>query len=310
MGFFGNMMNNYMYGKAGQKDYTVSDMPKNRFELFGTVLKTRWGSMCGVNLLYLVFWLPAIIWSYIALLPLLQTLMEGTGDALTRYSYLFYWVLGLIPCSVIGGLFTPGATKVIRNWARDEHSFVWSDFWEAVRQNWRQSLPVSFLNGLFNFLTLVGFHFYRTQMQSSVVWMFPLALLMMFYMVWRLAQMVIYMMMVTYELNLRSLIRNALLITLGSLPKAIGIKLLTYVVPLLALALMLIAPNLQVYVIMVLVLLYAAFLVSFNLLIKMSYANAVCEKYLNAQIEGAQTNIGLRPEDWDDTVYRPEDDEE
>ena len=47
-----------------------------------------------------------------------------------------------------------------------------------------------------------------------------------------------------------------------------------------------------------------------DVLIIASYANALCEKYLNTKIEGAPTNIGLRPENWDDTEYIPEDDEE
>ena len=39
MGLFGNMMNNYFYGKAGKGDYRIEDMPQNRFQLFGEVLK-------------------------------------------------------------------------------------------------------------------------------------------------------------------------------------------------------------------------------------------------------------------------------
>ena len=35
MGLFGNMMNNYFYGKAGKGDYRIEDMPQNRFQLFG-----------------------------------------------------------------------------------------------------------------------------------------------------------------------------------------------------------------------------------------------------------------------------------
>ena len=55
--------------------------------------------------------------------------------------------------------------------------------------------------------------------------------------------------------------------------------------------------------------LYLLFMVAFNKLLTVSYANWLCETYMNPKIEGAQTNIGLRPENWDDTEYRPEDDE-
>jgi len=307
MGFFGNMMNNYMYGKAGQKDYTISDMPKNRFELFGAVFKVNWGALFGMNLLYMVFWLPAVIWSFIALLPLTD---EAALMGASVQSYISTWLMLLIPCILITGPFTAGATYVVRNWARDQHSFFWSDFWEAVRNNWKQSLVVSLISGVMPFLTYIGFVFYSSMLAQSVVWVVPLGMLLMIAMVWNLVEMVIYMMMVTYDLSVKNLLRNSILITLGSLPRAIGVRLLTLVVPAIALGLALIVPSIQLHVLLVLVLLYFVFLVAFNMLITCSYANAICEKYLNERIEGAETNIGLRPEDWDDTVYLPEDDED
>ena len=117
-------------------------------------------------------------------------------------------------------------------------------------------------------------------------------------------------MMVTYDLSLRNLIRNALLVTLAKLPLAVGIKLLTWVVPAICIAIMLLAPNSMMIVFMILMLLYLLYLPAFNRLIIASYANALCEKYLNTKIEGAPTNIGLRPENWDDTEYIPQDDED
>ena len=86
MGFFGNLMNNYYYGKAGKGDYTVSDMPKNRFELFGAVLKVRWSALFGVNLLYMLFWLPTFVWVLMNVSVLLST--ETALEAATLQSYL------------------------------------------------------------------------------------------------------------------------------------------------------------------------------------------------------------------------------
>ena len=309
MGFFGNMMNNYFYGKAGQKEYTISDMPKNRFELFGAVMKVRWSSLVGINLLYMIFWIPTLIWIFIgAIGPLLS--LESM-DAQMAQSLLMNFLLILIPCILITGPFTAGATYVLRNWARDEHSFVWSDFWEAVRKNWKQGLGVSAISAVMPFLTYVGVNFYMDMIRnSSMVWIVPLGVLIMVSLIWALSEMVIFMMMVTYRLSFRNLLRNAVLITMGRLPHALGIKLLTLVVPAIAFALMMLVPSIQMAVLMITILLYIVYMPAFNTLIKVSYANAMCEKYMNTQIEGAQTNIGLRPEDWDDTVYRPEDDEE
>ena len=76
-------MNNYYYGKAGKGDYTVSDMPQNRFQLFGSVLKVRWSSICGVNLLYMLFWLPTFIWVVLHITLLLSSeALSGDGTAI------------------------------------------------------------------------------------------------------------------------------------------------------------------------------------------------------------------------------------
>lgn len=308
MGFFGNLMNNYYYGKAGKGDYTVSDMPQNRRELFGAVLKVRWGGLFGVNLLYMLFWLPAFIWTVLNVSLLFSPEIELTVEALQ--GYLSSYLLGMVPCTLITGPFTAGVTFVTRNWARDEHSFVLSDFWDAVKGNWKQALPISLFSGLAPLLLYFSWVFYGQLASQNFIYMVPLCLVIIVFMVWKLTEMVIYTMMVTYELSFKNLVRNALLLTMAKLPLAILIKLITWIIPIIAFLVMWFVPSSQIYVILILCLLYLCYVPAFNRLIIASYSNALCEKYLNTKIEGAATNIGLRPEDWDDTEYLPEDDEE
>ena len=67
---FRDLMNNYYYGKQGKADYTIESMPQNRRQLFGEVLKVRWSALFGVNLLYMIAWIPAIIWTFLNLIAL------------------------------------------------------------------------------------------------------------------------------------------------------------------------------------------------------------------------------------------------
>ena len=303
MSFFGNIMNNYFYGKSGKGDYRIEDMPQNRRQLFGAVLKTRWSALVGVNLLYVLVWMPAAAWTVLNYITLASAENPDAGSLLSTY------LLILIPLIALTGPFTAGTTFVLRNWARDEHSFVWSDFWDAVRGNWKQALVVSLISGLLPYLVFVGYSFYGTMAaQKSIVFMIPLALLFLVFIVWKLSEMVIYTLMVTYDLKTKDLIRNAILLTIGKLPLAVGVKLLTWIVPILAMALLFVVPSIEPQVLLVVGLLYLVYIPGFNRLITCSYSNALCEKYLNTKI-GAPTNIGLRPENWDDTEYRPEDDE-
>ena len=55
------------YGKAGKRDYSEMDMPKNRISLFFMVLKDHVFDLIKVNLMQLIFWIPFLLWTYINL---------------------------------------------------------------------------------------------------------------------------------------------------------------------------------------------------------------------------------------------------
>ena len=308
---FRDLMNNYYYGKQGKADMTVADLPANRRQLFGTVLKVRWTQMIGVNLLYLIFWIPAIIWTIMNLM-LLNSAQVTDAGAFTRadvLSVISTWLMIMIPCIAITGPFNAGVTYVLRNWARDQHSFILSDFKDAVKGNWKQALPVSLISGLMPFVVFMAVQFYGEMAKSSPLFMIPIALVILMGAVWSMATMLMYVMMVTYTLRLRDIIRNSILLTVGKLPYAVLFKLLTLLLPILGLVVSEIAPASMGYVVLALCILYVLIMPTFTKLLTVSYANWLCETYMNPKIEGAQTNIGLRPENWDDTEYRPEDDE-
>ena len=303
-----NLMNNYFYGKQGQGDYTVANMPQNRRQLFGEVFRVRWSGLIGVNLLYMVAWIPAIVWTFVNFITLLSLAQEG-ADAAQAPGLINTWLLIMVPCIAITGPFDAGVTYVLRNWARDEHSFVLSDFKDALKANWKQALGVSVIGGLLPFLLYVCWTFYNSMLASSMMFIVPVALVLLVGVLWNLASMLMMPMLITYDLKLKDVLRNSFLLTVAKLPWAVLIRLLTLALPLLGLAVSMLVPQTQNYVPVAVGAVYLVFMVAFNKLITVSYANWLCETYLNARIEGARTNIGLRPENWDDTEYIPEDDE-
>ena len=310
--FFGNLLNNYFYGKAGKGDFTLENLPQNRRQLFADVLKVRWSSLVGVNLLYILFWLPAIAWTFINVVTLISMMgaEEAVYTAQDISGLLMNYLLILAPCIAITGPFKAGITYVLRNWARDEHSFVLSDFKDAVKANWKQGLAVSIINGVLPFLVYVCWYFYGSLLQDSFIFILPISLVFLVAIMWSLSQMVMYVMMITYDLKLRNIIRNAMLLTLAKLPFAVLIKLATLALPVIGFLLAWFIPSIQGYVLLIVSLLYLVFMTAFNNLITASYSNWLCETYLNPKIEGARTGIGLRPENWDDVEYIPEDDQD
>lgn len=59
----GNFFNSFYYGKAGKGDYNPENLPANRRQLFFEMLRVRWSALVRLNLLYLLFLLPALIWT-------------------------------------------------------------------------------------------------------------------------------------------------------------------------------------------------------------------------------------------------------
>ena len=290
-----NFFNSYFYGKSRKKDFTEADLPANRLQLFRDTLMVRKGSMVGLNLLYLLIWIPAVLWTFINLVQLYLAPYEdpaalGAFFHQVAASYLLV-LFGLVS---ITGPFTMGVSYVLRNWARDEHSFVLSDFKSAVKANWKQGLIFSIIDGAIPLITYLGVRLYLGMSAASPLFYLPLGILLITAALWYLLNTILPTLIVTYELSFMQQMRNALLMTLAALPRAIAVRLSTLAVPLIVFLCAACIPKIAGYVSAAAVALYAIFLPVFNKFICASHANALCETYLNPMIEGAQTNIGLR----------------
>ena len=283
---------NYFYGKSGQRDFTEQDLPTNRMQLFREVLKVRRSSMVGLNFLYLLCWIPAILWSYLNLVQL-SAIAAGISDA-NLGDLIYSYLLVLFPLSAITGPFTMGISRVLRNWARDEHAYAASDYFAGAKENWRQGLLYGLINGALPLLVCICWNFYTGMAGGSPLFYLPLAIALIAGLLWILSAQLMPTLIVTYRLRFTGVVRNAVLMTLAALPKAIAVKIATLAIPVVLLLLMQFAPAALRWAVPAALVLYAIFWLSFNRLITASYANACCEKYLNPKIEGAGVDIGLR----------------
>lgn len=300
----GGFFNRLYYGKAGKADYTPDDLPSNRFQLFFEVLRVRFWSLCRVNLMQVVFWLPVIVWTYINVLALQgidvqmveagEEALLGLRDQLLSLVQTYLFIL--FPLVAITGPSSAGAAYVTRNWARDQHSFVWSDFKDAMRDNWKQALVVSAITGALPLVAFVGFVFYGQMAQQSVLFYVPQVLLTLMCILWTLMLPLLYPLMVGYKLRLRDLLRNGLLLAMARLPQMVAVRLLT-AIPLIVLC---VGLWMNAIVALVAVAYYLFFGHAMARLVYASVANGFFDRYINPHIEGAQVGRGLRHDDDDD----------
>lgn len=299
MGFLGDFFDGTRKKRTGRRDFTERDLPDTRPKLFWDTLGIRWSAMVGVNLLYLLFWLPAAVWTGVNLLTIsgLAGSVADAGELAGRMHGLFTtYFLILVPLVALTGPATAGVSFVLRNWARGENSFVFSDFKDAFRRNWRQSLGVGAITGCLPLLGYLLVRFYGGMARNvsglfAVVQGLVLAMLVL----WLLMLQTMYMLIVTYRLTFRQVVKNAFLLTAAKLPLALGIRLAALAIPAAGYALMRAVPDSVAGVLLFLGFFYTMFGLAFDRLLYAAYANAVCEKYINPKIDGAGVEIGLRP---------------
>lgn len=412
----GGLLNNYYYGKAGQGDYTVEQMPTTRRQLFFTTLRVRLSPMCGLNFFHLIFILPILIMTLFAYNGLmvyasddawqmgpaemkeayavykanydafvdidnaednisknkallddvnvriervrggediiieLPPVVEGgesekrpvtieelesekagyvneiarlekllaetddeafenlrqatytTGMEYEAYrtsalkSFIAMTLLIMVPFMGLAGIGSTGQMYVLRNWARDEHAFLWQDYKAAIKSNWKQGLIVGILNGLSLYLCFIAYVTYGSMTAQSPFFAIPQWMMVMLLFVWWMVNEVIFAMMVTYDMKLKQLIRNSLIMVVARLPIAALILIGSLAIPA---ALILFVPVHISFI--ALLLIYGIIGFSLTGFVYVSFANSCFDKYLNPRIEGAEVNKGL---------YSPDDDED
>ena len=308
---FGKMMNNFYYGKSGKGDFNKDDLPTNRWQLFWEMLRVRFSALIRLNLMYVVAWLPTMIVLMIGAMSLLNGLTTEDGQLVENaielvQSILFFTLVLLIPCVTITGIVTPGVAYVTRNWSRDEHAFIWSDFKDAVKENWKQGIVLSLVTSLVPIIVYTCWNFYGSLANTqSAFMMVPQVLVLMVGVIWYLAITYMHPLIVSYKLKMKDVLRNGVLLAIARLPMSVGIRLLHCLPMVIGLGLaFFVSP---MYCILGLFAYYLIIGFSLSRFVTASYTNAVLDRFINSKIEGAVVNRGLNTEADDD---EDEDEEE
>ena len=130
------------------------------------------------------------------------------------------------------GLANAGITHVMRNTARDKHSFGISDFFETIKKNFRQALILGILNALiFAVLIFATVFYYRSSLEGSIFMSvgFGVALFMLIFFCFM--QYYIWTVLITFSLKIKQIIMNSFKLVVLSAFKSIlcgVLLLLTY----------------------------------------------------------------------------------
>lgn len=126
-------------------------------------------------------------------------------------SYSLMWVGVLVVFTF--GIANSGMAYIFRNFAREEHAYVWSDYITTIKRNLPQSILLGFLDIVFGALITYDIIFFRynTGINFATDVMFWIALLL--GLVYFIMRFYMYMILVTFKLSTFKIIKNSFIFT-------------------------------------------------------------------------------------------------
>jgi uncharacterized membrane protein YesL len=168
---------------------------KNAFIRFFAILFRKFTQFIELNLLFAAFVFGAFVVVY-----LVSSFIPNIPDWLI----LFLIILLVSP-------FLAGLTFVTRNYAREEHAFLMSDFLEASQKNWKAFLINGVVCYFLYFILSVAIKFYYSKLAYGLWYGFSLCICIAIALLLIFAQYYVPVMIITFDLKLIQIYKNALI---------------------------------------------------------------------------------------------------
>jgi hypothetical protein len=219
-------------------------------------------------------------------------LQPGLAESLVM-SNNFILYLGLILTSFIAALGLSGGMYVVRNMVWTEGIFVSNDFWRGIKLNYKNALQTALffcvvLTLCGSMINLVDFTVAAgTLSKGQTVWM-RISQVMSYVLIVLAAMMTFWMIAlgVNYKFKFMAMLRNAFLLTVGTLPQTVFFG----VVALIPFVLFLLGGSLFTVVAVILCILFG---LSYALLVWIDFAQWAFDQYINPKTVGARVGRGL-----------------
>ncbi len=218
--FFG--LHNYSKpGRGIRKD----EPKKTGFSLYFEILFKRFWKILTINSFFFIFSFPAMVISYFLSSFILTWMMSAIGidinSELSSSIFKTSIFITIVLIQLLGtGPASAGMTYVLRKYVNDTHAWVWSDFFDNFKSNFRQSMAVYFINILFTCCSLVCYTFYSYVVQGLLGAVLRGAF-MSIAAVFVMMQMYTYQLMVGFKVTVKKIYKYAAILVIVRLPQNI-----------------------------------------------------------------------------------------
>lgn len=212
MGLFFN------YDKPGKG--IDKDAPKKKgiflyFELFFR----KFGLLLKSNIIYFLVSLPVIVIYNFIITGAINSSLSGTiedGSSLLQLSFILttivtiLWGTGPVSC---------GYAYLMRSFSREEHVWIWSDFFEKIKENIKLGIVTLVLDIIMLFSGITAISVYSSMIKSGMlIGRIALTVFIIAITVYTFMHFYIYQFAVTFENKLINTYKNSLIMAFASLP--------------------------------------------------------------------------------------------
>ena len=143
-----------MFQRKEERHITDKDversLPRNRKEVFFDLLKNRKMALFSLSCFTFMFFIPLAIdlfW-----FNFLESAAIASGQQDQLFSLIFYSMVIMVPCMVIGFIGLVGAFYAAKKMVWQEGIMISVDFFTGIKDNWKQAV----INGLVFAIVLFG----------------------------------------------------------------------------------------------------------------------------------------------------------
>lgn len=218
------------YSKPGPG--VSKDAPeKNRFFLFFELFARKFFKLLKLNLMYVASLIPLLFGLYLSI-DINPEIIKDVANITKMPLFIPTGdIIGLI-CIIVSvfitGPSTAGFTYVIRNFQREEHAWVFSDYIEHFKKNYKQGVAMSIIDIVAYYMLYVAFSFYAFSPTPQIATIAPIltAIISLIIITFLFMHYYIYTMMVTFDLKFKDILKNAFLFSYAKLPLNIFITII------------------------------------------------------------------------------------
>lgn len=208
------------YTKPG-KGVSKEDVQKSGIPLYFDIFLRRFWKFISINLLYIIASIPAIIISFFIANYFIGIILSVTGLAVGEDFLSVIPLLAILFSVVIlqatgSGPASVGHTAVVRKYVKDTHAWVWSDFIDSFKQNFRQGIAVYVINVVVFFMIAFGYLFYRYFMSGTISVVLS-TLILVLGVIFCIMQKYVYVLVSGFQLKIKHVYKNAFILAIVGL---------------------------------------------------------------------------------------------